>query len=103
MRGRPRVDWRVLFSLCWRPENRRESCFDIAGEPQMRIGIARHETEVEMIGDVESQLGRACDIVIVVVVAPLARRQQIERRYRRVARMQDARHSPRSETRPPNH
>src|SRR6185437_5357018 len=55
----------------------------VAGEAQIGVDVARDEADIEIVEELHAQLGPDALIVVSVVVAQLARRQQVERRHRR--------------------
>src|SRR5258708_37527504 len=65
----------------------RKSSEVLASVAQMRIGVAADQAEVEDVAEVQSQLRRCGEIVVVVIDTLLARREQVQRRYRSRARM----------------
>ena len=79
------VNARCLLRL---PESDGNVAEIIAGVAQMRIGVARHEAEIELPRELVAELGRKSQVVVIVVVAPFARQQQIERSDRGRAGME---------------
>src|SRR5450756_562994 len=55
----------------------------IASGPQMSVRVARDQSEVEALRDIEPELGGQCQIVVIVIVAAFRRLQQIQRSNRR--------------------
>jgi hypothetical protein len=78
----------VVFTLRRvRRRRRREIIEILAGDAQMRVGIARHQAEIELLGDIKSKFRRGGEIIVVIIDALLPRREQIQRRNRRGAGM----------------
>ncbi len=59
----------------------------VAGDLAQAVQIAPGEADVEIVGQIEAQLGGGGEIVIKIIVAALTRRQKIFRRHRRGAGM----------------
>ena len=57
----------------------------VAGDLAQAVVIMADKTEIEIVGDLIAQLGAGGDIVVKIVIAALARRQQVQRRDRRGA------------------
>lgn len=49
---------------------------------QVNVGVARHEPQIEVLRDIQPELGREGQIVIVIIVARFARLQQVKRSHR---------------------
>ena len=52
----------------------------IPGQVQVAVRIATHQSQVKMLGDVQTEFGRARDVVVTVVVAFPVWREQVQRR-----------------------
>src|ERR1700692_2394959 len=87
MRGAARVILARVISALRGIRRTRKGGEVLAGVAQMRIGVAPDQAEVEDVADVQPELGRGGEIVIVVIDTLLARRQQVQRRYRSRAGM----------------
>ena len=59
----------------------------VAGQAQVAVGIASDQPEIEVARDIEAELRRAREVVVVVVVARLPGSKQIQRCDRRRARV----------------
>ena len=67
---------------------RREGCKGdeierVAGELAQAVVIARNQAQIEVRRDVQANLRRGGDIVVEIIIAALAHRQQVQRRHRR--------------------
>jgi hypothetical protein len=89
MRARPRVDLpRIILALRRVGEDQRVEIHEvIAREAKVRAGVAGHQTQVQIVRDVVTELGGGGYIVIVIIDAPLAGCQHIRWRHRRLAGM----------------
>src|SRR5579863_9965508 len=76
----------VALTLCGIRKS--EEDIVVSSLTQMSLGGARHQEKKEVLVDVETELGGSRQIVIVVVIAGLARGERIERRDRCGTRVQ---------------